>query len=225
MNTAQITDNSKKGNAVALAGMAVMILMTLTKIIPSSTIAGYSVFAGIAFFFITEAVSKTKGDASGLRFNTVPADLKKPHVILWVLLPCVSGIGVLFMGTLIFGDAYTEHLMGRAGTLLSMESAVTAAIQVIIAAFGEEIAYRGFFFGKSMKMFPVWLCAAVSSAVFAAGHIAAGNMGIVVLDIASVFIDSLLFSAVYYKSGNCVVSTVSHIIANGSVLVAVALFF
>lgn len=49
MNTAQTTDNNKKGNTVALAGMAVMILMTLTKIVPSSTIAGYSIFAGLAF--------------------------------------------------------------------------------------------------------------------------------------------------------------------------------
>lgn len=225
MNTAQTTDNNKKGNTVALAGMAVMILMTLTKIVPSSTIAGYSIFAGLAFFFITEAVTKTKGDASGLRFNTVIADLKKPRMILWVLLPCVSGIGMTLIGSLIFGSAYTEHLTGRVGDVLSLESIAATAVQVIVAAFGEEIAYRGFFFGKSSKMFPVWVCALVSSAVFAAGHIAAGNIGIVVCDIASVFIDSLLFSAVYYKSGNCVVSTVSHIIANALVLVAVILFF
>ena len=97
--------------------------------------------------------------------------------------------------------------------------------QVVLAAFGEEIAYRGFFFGKASKLFPVWVCAVVSSAVFAAGHIAPGDLGIVVYDIAGVFIDSLIFSVIYHKSGNCVISTFSHILGNAISMAAVFTFF
>lgn len=96
---------------------------------------------------------------------------------------------------------------------------------MIIAAFGEEIAYRGFLLGKGMKLFPFWLCALVSSVVFAAGHIAEGNIGLVAYDVTTIFIDSLIFSVIYHKSGNCVISTFSHILGNTVALVATFVFF
>lgn len=225
MKNQQITVNNKKSVVLTLIGMTVMILLTVTKVVPSSQIAGYSVFVGIAFFFITEAVDKTQGSESGLRFDTIVADFKKPGVIIWMLLPSVSGIATLVVGNLIFSGEFVAHVMGRTSSILSFNKTVLLTGQVIIAAFGEEIAYRGFFFGKSLKLFPVWICAMVSSAAFAAGHIATGNTGIVVYDIAAVFIDSLIFSVIYQKSGNCVISTFSHILGNAVSIVAVFAFF
>ena len=160
-----------------------------------------------------------------MRFNTVLEDIKKPGMIAWVLLPSVSGIVTSVLGNLIFHGEFVAHVMGRAGSILSFDKTLLLIIQVIIAAFGEEIAYRGFFFGKGMKIFPFWLCAVVSSLTFAAGHISAGNIGVVLYDVAAVFIDSLIFSMVYRKSGNCVISTLSHIIANAISIVAAFLFF
>lgn len=107
---------------------------------------------------------------------------------------------------------------------MSFDRTVLLIGQVIIAAFGEEIAFRGFFFGKSAKLFPIWVCAVVSSVVFAAGHIAVGNTGVVVYDIVTVFIDSMIFSVIYHKSENCVISTFSHILGNTISLVAVFAF-
>ncbi len=215
----------KKDTALTMIGGAIMMMLTATKIVPSSNIAGYSVFVGIAFFFIVEAVAKTPNAESGLRFHTIVEDLKKPGVIAWVLLPGVSGIGTLVIGNLIFSGEFTAHVMGRTGSILSFDQTALLIGQVIIGAFGEEIAYRGFFLGKGAKILPFWLCAVVSSAVFAAGHIAAGSMGLVAYDVATVFIDSLIFSVTYQKSGNCVISTLSHILGNTISLVAVFLFF
>ena len=225
MKDQPVMENNKKSLVLTIIGVAIMILLTVTKVVPSSKIAGYSVFVGIAFFFITEAVSKTPNAESGLRFHTIPADLKKPGVILWALLPSVSGIATLIVGNLIFGGEFLAHEMGRVGSILSFDKIALLIGQVIIAAFGEEIAYRGFFFGKTSKLLPIWLCAVVSSAVFAAGHIAAGNIGVVLYDVACVFIDSLLFTVVYHKSGNCVISTFSHILGNAISLAAAFLFF
>ena len=225
MKNQQVIENSKKSVGLTIIGVAIMILLTVTKVVPSSKIAGYSVFVGIAFFFITEAVSKTPNAESGLRFNTIPADLKKPGVIAWLLLPSVSGIVTLVVGNLIFSGEFAAHEMGRAGSILSFDKTALLIGEVIIAAFGEEIAYRGFFLGKGMKIFPFWLCAVVSSVVFAAGHIAAGNIGVVLYDVAAVFIDSLIFSVIYHKSGNCVISTFSHILGNAISLAAAAAFF
>ncbi len=225
MKMQQLTGNARKSAVLTLTGILIMILLTLTKIVPSSSLAGYSVFVGIAFFFLTEAAAKTREPDSGLRFTTIAADLKKPGVVLWMLLPAVSGIVTLATANLIFGGAFAAHVLGRTGPFLSFDKTALLIGQVVIAAFGEEIAYRGFFFGKAAKYFPVWLCALVSSAVFAAGHIAAGDTALVVYDVAAVFLDSLIYSVVYHKSGNCVISTFSHILGNAVSIAAVFLFF
>ncbi len=225
MKNQQITGNNKKSAVLTLIGIIVMILLTVTKVVPSSNIAGYSVLVGIAFFFITEAVAKTKGLESGLRFTTIAEDLKKPGVILWMLLPSVSGIATLVVGNLIFSGEFAAHVLGRTDSILSFDKIALLIGQVIIAAFGEEIAYRGFFFGKTSKLYPIWLCALVSSACFAAGHIAEGSITVVFYDVATVFIDSLIFSVIYHKSGNCVISTFSHILANAISIAAVLIFF
>ena len=59
--------NDKKSTVLTLTGIIVMILLAVTKVVPTSQIAGYSVFVGIALFFITEAAAKTGGEQSGLR--------------------------------------------------------------------------------------------------------------------------------------------------------------
>lgn len=225
MKNQQITGNNKKGAVLTLIGMIVMILLAVTKVVPSSQIAGYSGFVGIAFFFITEIACKTRGSESGLRFNTIVADLKKPGVIIWLLLPSLSGIATLVVGNMIFDGEFVAHVMGRTSSILSFDKTALLTGQVILGAFGEEIAFRGFFFGKSSKLFPIWVCAIVSSVVFAAGHIATGNTWVVAYDIATVFIDSLVFSVIYHKSGNCVISTFSHILGNAISITAVLVFF
>ncbi len=225
MNGQQVIENNKKSVVLTVIGVTIMILLTATKVVPSSKIAGYSVFVGIAFFFITEAVAKTPNAESGLRFKTILEDIKKPGVIAWALLPSVSGIVTLVTGNLIFGGEFVDHVMGRTSSNLSFDKTALLIGQVIVTAFGEEIAYRGFFLGKGMKIFPFWICAVVSSLTFAAGHISAGNKGVVLYDVAAVLIDSLIFSVIYHKSGNCVISTFSHILGNAISLAAVFAFF
>ena len=225
MNNQQAMKNNKKSAVLTIIGAAIMILLTATKIVPSSNIAGYSVFVGIAFFFIVEAVSKTPNAESGLRFNTIAKDMKKPGVIAWALVPCFSGIVSIIAGNLIFGGEFVDHVLGRTSSILSFGKTILLIIQFILAGFGEEIALRGFFFGKTSKLFPAWICAVVSSIIFAAGHIAPGNIGVVIFDISGVFIDSLIYSVIYHKSGNCVISTLSHILGNAISIVGAFLFF
>lgn len=214
-----------KSTVFTVIGLIAMILLTMTKVVPSSQIAGYGVFVGIAFFFIVEALAKTKDADSGLRFKTILVDIKKPGVLLWTLLPIVSVIATQIVGNLIFSGDFVSHVLGRTSSLLSFDKIPLLIGQVIIGALGEEIAFRGFFAGKAMKIFPFWLCAVVSSMVFAAGHIAAGDVGLVAYDVATIFIDSIIYTIVYRKSGNCLISTISHIISNGTGIATTFLFF
>ena len=131
----------------------------------------------------------------------------------------------LVVGDLIFDGAFVSHVMGRTSSILSFDAIPLLIGQVIIAALGEEIAFRGFFVGKAMKIVPFWLCAVISSVVFAAGHIAVGTINLVAFDIAGIFIDSMIYAMIYRKSGNCLVCTISHILCNGTGIAAALLFF
>lgn len=206
-------------------GVAAMVLLTLTKVVPSSRLAGYGVFVGILFFFLVEWVDKTPGWASGLRFSSLGEDLKKTGLLLWVGLPVASAILTGLVGNLIFGRAFVDHVVGRTQDMLSFDRIGLLAGQVILAAWGEEIAFRGFFVGKTMERHPFWLCAVVSSLVFAAGHLAEGAVLLVAYDVATVFIDSLIYAIIFRRSGNCMVCTFSHILCNAVAIAATLLFF
>ncbi len=219
MDKKQINETNKKSALLTVLGIAIMVILTATKAVPTSNIAGFSVFVGLAFFFIVEAVGKIPREESGLRFSTILNDIKKPGVMIWVLLPVASCLLTDAVGRLLFRGEFLEHVMGRTGELLTFDKVPLLAVQVVVAALGEEIAYRGFFLGKSAKIAPFWLCAAVSSAVFAAGHISAGGVGVVLFDVACVFADSQIFSVIYRKTGNCAVCTVAHILGNATGIV------
>ena len=128
-----------------------------------------------AFFFIVETIQKPKHGESGLRFGTFWSDLRKSGALLWAF-PVASAVLTLIVGHLLFGRAFVDHIVGRTSAFLSLDRIPMLFGQVIIAALGEEIAFRGFFVGKAMKRFPFWLCAVVSSVAFAAGHIAVGTV-------------------------------------------------
>ena len=221
-----MNNDTKKNKSLILTiiGLVIMTLMSLTKIMPSTAIAGYSVLVGIAFFFIIEAVDKISDEESGLRFKTFIKDMKKPWVLPLVLLPIITGTATLLIGDLIFNGGFSAHVIGRTGSMLSFDKMWLLIFQVIIAALGEEIAWRGFFVGKGMKIFPFWLCAIVSSVLFAAGHVSVGSIGLVFYDVATIFIDSLIYAVIYKKSGNCLISTVAHILCNATGI-AVTLIF
>ena len=199
---------------LTIIGIVAMILLEAVNTLSSLHLEGCALIVGFVFFFIVEAVSVTPRAKSGLRFKTVPADLKKQGVLFILLLPVVSAIVSYFLGKLLFGSRIAEHVLARISPMLSFSRIPLLAGQLIIGALSEEIAFRGFFVGKGMKLFPFWLCALVSSAVFAAGHYYPGDAAVVAFDLLFVFIDSLIFSVIYRKTGNCVISAIAHLLAN-----------
>lgn len=221
MSSSIKTDN---GKLLTIVGLGVMILLVLTKVVPTSQLAQYSLFVGLAFFFIVETVEKTPDAESGLRFKTVFTDLKKPGVLLWTLLPIATSLGSIILGKIILGEQYVNHVLGRVDSIFSFDQISLFVIQLVATALGEEIAFRGFFIGKGMQLFPYWLLSVVSAAVFAAAHIAVGNVAVVVFDILLIFIDGLIYATIYRKSNNCLISTIAHLLCNASGFAFVFLF-
>ena len=211
MNTSLKKD---KITILTFAGMALMIVFTVFKTVTQSQIAGAALLiTGLAFFFIVEGVSKTPDSESGLSFKRFITDLKKPGVIILILIMIVLTPAEMFLSKVFFGNAYIEHVMGRVN-VPDLSQFLLLLFTQIITVVGEEIGFRAFFVGKGMKLFPFWLCALVSSAVFAAGHYYPGDAAVVAFDLLFVFIDSVIFSVIYRKTGNCVISATAHLLAN-----------
>ena len=133
-----------------------------------------------------------------------------------VLLPVGSAVVTLLIGDMIFKGAFASHVLGRTDGMLSFDKIPLLMVQIVIAALGEEIAWRGFFLGKSMRILPFWLCAILSSLLFAIAHISSGSVGLVSYDIFMIFVDSIIYTMIYKKSGNCLISTLSHILGNAT---------
>lgn len=219
-----ISIKTDKSKTFTIIGICIMTLLVLTKVVPTSQLAQYAMFVGLAFFFIVESVAKTPDDESNLRFKTFFEDIKKSGVLLWTLLPIVTSIGSIILSNIIFGDQYVNHVLERTSDIFTFDQFFFLVLQLIFPAFAEEIAFRGFFIGKGMKLFPYWLCAVVSSAVFAVAHIAVSNLGVVVFDIVGIFIDGLIFATIFKKTENCLISTIAHILCNVSGFAFVFLF-
>ena len=218
-------NKSDKIRTLTIIGMAAMILLVLTKLLPLPHIEGYSILVGITFFFLIEMIGKTPEKDSGLRFTTIWDDLKKPGVLIWVLLPIASAIGSILLGLLLFGSQDIDHVLGRTADLLSFDKIPLLIGELILGAFGEEIAFRGFFVGKGMKVFPYWACALSSSLVFALAHFSEGPAAVVCYDLIGIFIDALIYATIYRKTENCVISTIAHFLCNAAGLFVVFAFF
>ena len=210
-NSAKI---DKKYFYTTIIGLFLMAVLSLTKIIPELSLSGLTVLIGIFFFFVLEHFDKKSHIESGLRFKSFFDDLKKQGVILLVLLPVGSAVVTLLIGDMIFKGAFASHVLGRTDGMLSFDKIPLLMVQIVIAALGEEIAWRGFFLGKSMRILPFWLCVILSSLLFAIAHISSGSIELVSYDIFMIFVDSIIYSIIYKKTKNCLITTLSHILAN-----------
>ena len=217
--------NADKDRMLTSIGITVMILLVLTKFTSYGQLTGYSIFVGLACFFLVEWLAKTPNAESGLRFNTFFADLKRCGALFWLVLPIISSIVSILFGSVLFDHQYVDHVLGRTDLILDYRNLAVLAGQFIVAALGEEISFRGFFVGKGMKLFGFWPAALLSSAVFALAHLAGGNTAVVIYDLAGIFIDAIIYSVVYRRSGNCLISTVSHFLVNMVGIIFVFLFF
>ena len=206
--------SKEKNSIITKIGIFAMILVTMTQFTKDYKFAGYSVLIGIAAFFIDCFIGKKHVDENGLSFTSLHKDLKKPGVLLWMALPIVTAILSILLGDLFFGNTFHEHILTRAGAMLQYKNIPLFIMQVIILALGEEIAWRGFFVGKTMQKVPFVIIMIVSSMLFAMGHLSTGTWKLLLFDILFVFIDSCIFAVIFKKSDNCAVSAIAHIVGN-----------
>lgn len=192
-----------------MATMAIVSSGTLLGI----NIAGISIVIGIVFFFIIKALEKNSSDFNGLELKNIGKSLKDKTILIWLTLLLFMNVVSIFLATLILPD-FIEHLYGRTDLVVSFDKIILLIFQLAILAIGEEIAWRAFFQNQLNKHLPIVPTIIVTSIIFAFGHITNGNIDIIVYDIFFIFINSVLYGVIFYKTNNAWISAISHYIAN-----------
>lgn len=202
-------ESIKKISIVAMIAMAVISFTNLFGI----SVAGISVFIGVAFFFVNKATEKQPFAGSGLDFKAIGTGLKEKSIWFWIAMPIIMDVVSITLSKL-FLPEYIDHVLSRAGNLVSFNAGIFLIVQLIVLALGEEIAWRAFFQKQLQKALPIAPALIISSILFALGHIASGNFTIVAYDVFFVFVNSILYGVIFNKTNNAWISTISHFAAN-----------
>ena len=201
--------NIKKIPFIAMIIMAVVSFSNLFGL----KIAGVSVIIGVVFFFINKAYEKQPFVGSGLDIGAIGTNLKDRKIWFWVILPLIMDV-VCITTAKLFLPEYIEHILARTEIFVSFDKVIIMVFQLAFLALGEEIAWRAFFQKQLSKAFSIVPVLLISSAFFAIGHFTQGNVMIVTYDIFFIFINSILYGIIFYKTNNAWVSAISHFIAN-----------
>ncbi len=201
--------NIKRIPFIAMIIMAVISFSNLFGL----NIAGMSVLIGVVFFFINKALEKQTFRDSGLDRKAIGTNMWDRKIWVWVALPSIMDAVSITIAKL-FLPEFIEHVLARTEIFLSFDKVVLLVFQLAVLALGEEIAWRAFFQKQLSKALPFVPVLLISSVLFAFGHLAEGNIIIVIYDIFFVFINSILYGIIFHKSNNAWISAISHFSAN-----------
>jgi len=185
------------------------------------SIAGISIIIGIAFFFVNRNLEKNVFAHTGLNAKAIGTGLKDKKIYFWIALPLILNVVCIVSAKLILPE-YIEHLYGRTEFVVSLDKIIFLVFQLAILAFGEEIAWRAFFQQQLSKAIPIIPTLIVTSIIFAFGHIVEGNFVVIAYDIFFIFINSVLYGVIFYKTSNAWISAFSHFIANLFIIIVIS---
>lgn len=171
---------------------------------------GLYIFA-IPYIFIEKIVRKQTFAGIGFRIKGLHKDLIKYWWL--ILLPIGTGLGSLFLSKLIVPD-YFAHVIERTQPMLAFDNLFILIPQLFILALAEEICFRGFFQRKLGICIDSRAAIIITSLIFALGHFSKGSPIVVIYDITGIFIDSIIYGILFYKTKNIYICWISHLLAN-----------
>ncbi|MFA7660054.1 MAG: type II CAAX endopeptidase family protein [Anaerovoracaceae bacterium] len=197
---------------IPLIAVIIMTILSFSNVF-GYKIAGAAVIIGVVFFFVYKALEKQPFEGSGLDIRAIRTDIKDKSIWIWISLPIIMDAVSITISKL-FLPEYIEHVLARTEIFISFDKIVIAILQLAFLALGEEIAWRAFFQKQLNKVLPIIPTLLISSVLFAIGHFNQGDPVIVLYDVFFVFVNSVLYGIIFYKTNNAWISTISHFVAN-----------
>lgn len=206
----------KKINKSVMIPIILMILISIACLFKIKVggeiveIASFTLITGIVAFFITRKTNDNKNE--GLNHKTILNSLKKVNIIVLILMPTIMNVICLLFAKL-YVPEFVEHLKARTD-FLSFNKVLILFFELIIAAFGEEIAWRAFFQKQMSKILPFVPSLIISATLFSICHFNEGSAIVVIYDLLFIFINAIFYGIIFKKTDNAFVSTIAHFLAN-----------
>lgn len=193
-----------------LLEMIVLVLLMVGSMLLAPQLKTLFSLLPIVYFLVERRVRKREREDIGFKFKSIWRNFKE----IWYFVFFVGVILQLFY-LYVFKSFFPEvmvHVQERASFIQSFDGKLL--ISLLVLALGEEIVFRGLVQGRLhwvVKPLPAIL---ISSIIFALMHITSGNLLIISLDLTTIFIDSVFFGIIFYKTKNIYVSWLAHAMAN-----------
>jgi len=199
----------KKNIIMLIEYLIVATVLIITSFTPYK-LAGMLVV--IAYMIIENRLRRRPKAETGSNLKGLPLALRDNRLFI-VLVVFVTPLITVIVGKLLLPEYFT-HVLERVVPYVKMDSMGKLFVQLLILALGEEIVFRAFLQGRLSLFINPRLAIILSSIVFAAVHFTSGVMVVVIMDLLSVFVDSLLFGIIFERSKNVLASTVAHFLGN-----------
>jgi len=185
--------------------------LIIFAILALSPLSGLAIVFAIAFILYEK--KNVENEVSVLTFQW--GKTKEDILQYWwlILFPFVAVIGQIVVAHYAV-PAFNEHVMARVEPMLHMSSLLVLIPQLLILAYGEELAFRGFAQEKLSKLVGSRIAIIAISFLFAIAHLSAGPVDVVIYDIGFILIDSILYGVLFLKTKNIYITTIAHFLAN-----------
>ncbi|WP_158582963.1 CPBP family intramembrane glutamic endopeptidase [Lysinibacillus yapensis] len=162
------------------------------------------------YFFIENRVRKHSNLLVIFKFKGLLQDLQST----WVAFLTVAFLLQAFYFYVFknFSPELLSHVKERTSFIASFN--IGLVLTLLVLALVEEVVFRGLFQKRiNLKLSPLYSIL-ITSIVFAALHISDGTPFVVMIDLATVFIDSVFYGYLFYKTNSVYVAWLAHALAN-----------
>lgn len=212
---AMMKKDAQKQSSGSWWEIILVMVVSLAAGLMDARLKSVGILLPAAYMIIEGKLRHRKWSEMGFRFKNTPADLL--HNLGWVLLVGVGTQAVVLWGTKIlspdFHNQVIAHIIGRTPINLSSINA-GLILSLLLAALGEEIIFRGLFQKRTAAFLPGWVAIGLTSAVFALMHFSTGPTAVMLFDLATILLDSILYGIIFARTDNVFASWTAHFLAN-----------
>ena len=201
--------NKKTISTIALTLMSLFSFAGLLSLFGATVnLTSLTLLIGIVAYFVT----RTADEKKGFSFKDIPGFLKDWKTDILLVMPLVMNFICYILAKAVLPE-FLAHLLERI-SFISLNTVVLLVLELLIAALGEEIAWRGFYQTRLSKIISFPAALICTAFLFSICHFASGSLAVVLYDLVFIFINAIFYGLLYKRTGNILISTLSHFLAN-----------
>jgi membrane protease YdiL (CAAX protease family) len=168
-------------------------------------------FIPVIYVLVERHLRKRSWAELGFRFTTLWQDLRATWILFVVTGFLIQPLTAL-LASLLFPQ-FLEHVLSRLPFPQDINWLVLLPL-LAISLLAEEITFRSLFQGRLTPATGKIVAILLVSFLFGLSHFSPGAFLVVALDIASIFIDSILYGILYARRNNLILVWAAHLIGD-----------